>query len=126
MSVARVPDSRRLQSVFVIVKYIRLSNTSHFPPITISPQPFPPHDIFTFSHIPPITISPPSPLPPHRYLPFYVTHLHKTSHKSPNIKFQKIAFYLKMSKKFFFYFLFSLTTTIDPPNFVTINVESSL
>ena len=35
----------------------------------------------------------------------YATHLHKTSHKSPNIKWQKIAFYLKMSKKC--YFLFS-------------------
>ena len=73
MSVARVPDSRRLQSVFVIVEYIRLSNTSHFPPITISPPTISPHDIFTFSHIPPpITISPPSPLPPHRYLPLYM------------------------------------------------------
>ena len=35
----------------------------------------------------------------------YVTHLHKTSHKSPNIKWQKIAFYLKMSKKSYFLFL---------------------
>ena len=26
----------------------------------------------------------------------YVTHLHKTSHKSPNIKWQKITFYPKM------------------------------
>ena len=59
MSVARVPDSRRLQSIFVIVEYIRLSNTSHFPHYHSPPQPFPPHDIFTFSHIPPITISPP-------------------------------------------------------------------
>ena len=64
MSVARVPDSRRLQSVFVIVEYIRLSNTSHFPPLPFPPQPFPPHDIFTFSHIPPITISPHHHFPP--------------------------------------------------------------
>ena len=35
----------------------------------------------------------------------FVTHLHKTSHKSPNIKWQIIASYLKMSKKR--YFLFS-------------------
>ena len=34
----------------------------------------------------------------------YVTHLHKTSHKSPNIQFQKIAFYLKMSKSVIFCF----------------------
>ena len=34
-----------------------------------------------------------------------VTHLHQTSHKSPNIKWQKIAFYLKMSETC--YFLFS-------------------
>ena len=34
----------------------------------------------------------------------YVTHLHKTSHKSPNIKFQKIAFYLKCQKSVFFVF----------------------
>ena len=39
------------------------------------------------------------------YVDTYVTHLHKTSHKSPNIKWQKIAFYLKMSKKFYFLFL---------------------
>ena len=32
------------------------------------------------------------------------THLHKTSHKLPNIKFQKIAFYLKMSKSVIFCF----------------------
>ena len=31
-----------------------------------------------------------------------MTHLHKTSHKSPNINWQKIAFYLKMSKKVVF------------------------
>ena len=60
MSVARVPDSRRLQSIFVIVEYIRLLNTSHFPP----PLPFPHHDILTFSHIPPITISPHHHFPP--------------------------------------------------------------
>ena len=75
MSVARVPDSRRLQSIFVIVEYIRLSNTSHFPPITISPHyHFPltisPHDICTFSHIPPITISPPPPLLPPQVFAF--------------------------------------------------------
>ena len=34
-----------------------------------------------------------------------VTHLHKTSHKSPNIKWEKIAFYLKNVKKsVIFYF----------------------
>ena len=32
-----------------------------------------------------------------------MTHLHKTSHKSPNIKWQKIAFYLKMSKNMLFF-----------------------
>ena len=35
----------------------------------------------------------------------YVTHLHKTSYKSPNIKWQKIEFHLKMSRMC--YFLFS-------------------
>ena len=36
----------------------------------------------------------------------YVTHLHKTSHKSPIIKWQKIAFYLKCQKcvKFFCFY----------------------
>ena len=71
MSVARVPDSRRLQSIFVIVEYIRLSNTSHFPPLPFPPNHFP-HDIFTFSHIPPITISPPSPLPPPTGICLYI------------------------------------------------------
>ena len=34
----------------------------------------------------------------------YVTQLHKTSHKSPNIKWQKISFYLKISKSVIFLF----------------------
>ena len=71
MSVARVPDSRRLQSIFVIVEYIRLSNTSHFPHITISPPTISPHDIFTFSHIPPITISPHHHFPPQEFAFIY-------------------------------------------------------
>ena len=37
------------------------------------------------------------------FLTLNVTHLHKTSHKSPNIKWQKIAFYLKMSKMCYFF-----------------------
>ena len=34
----------------------------------------------------------------------YVIHLNKTSHKSPNIKWQKIAFYLIMTKMCYFLF----------------------
>ena len=58
MSVARVPDSRRLQSIFAIVEYIRLSNTSHFPPLPFPPNHFPPMIYL------PLVISPPLLFPP--------------------------------------------------------------
>ena len=45
-----------------------------------------------------------------------VTHLHKTSHKSPNIKWQESAFYLKMSKMCFF-FVFIKTTFLGQVSF---------
>ena len=45
-----------------------------------------------------------------------MTHLHKTINKSLNIKWQKIAFYLKMAKKCHF-FVFIKTTSFGQDSF---------